>query len=188
MESAIKTARGPGHPGPGVFDDAWLLRQLPRSPEALLEEAAEEEMLRRENEFLDRYLVRLMKLKRHLDKKKWWEFMFFFLKNGIFHWFLRHLRPENDGNMPNLVENEHVFFFVPGHQRSSKVLFSWAHQLQVSQTWMMKIKTGETSELPWVFLWIFTDISSNYSYKLLFAYHKPVREIGVISSPQLNAI
>ncbi|CAL1156598.1 unnamed protein product, partial [Cladocopium goreaui] len=56
-----------GHPGPGVFDDAWLLRQLPRSPEALLEEAAEEEMLRRENEFLDRYLVRLMKLKRSLS-------------------------------------------------------------------------------------------------------------------------
>ena len=63
-------ARAPGHPGPGVFDDAWLLRQLPRSPEALLEEAAEEEMLRRENEFLDRYLVRLMKLKRHLTWMK----------------------------------------------------------------------------------------------------------------------
>eukprot|EP00435_Cladocopium_sp_Y103_P024117 s327_g5.t2 len=54
--------------GPGdSFDDAWLLRQLPRSPEALLEEAATEEMLRRENEFLDRYLVRLMKLKRSLS-------------------------------------------------------------------------------------------------------------------------
>ena len=27
-----------------------------------------------------------------------------------------------------------------------------------------------------------------YSYSCLFAYHKPVREIGVICAPQLNAI
>lgn len=82
-------------------------------------------MLRRENEFLDRYLVRLMKLKRHLDEKSGgisWDFI-----------DLRHLRPENDGDMPNLVENEHGFFFVPGHQRSSKVLFSWA-QAQLHRT------------------------------------------------------
>lgn len=52
-------------PGPSSsLGDAWLLQQL-RQTEA---EAEAEEQLRRGNDFLDRYLVRLLKLKRHLDQ------------------------------------------------------------------------------------------------------------------------
>ena len=54
-------------PGPSsTLGDAWLLQQLQQQTEAETEE--EEEQLRRENDFLDQYLVRLLKLKRNLDK------------------------------------------------------------------------------------------------------------------------
>eukprot|EP00930_Biecheleria_cincta_P040469 TRINITY_DN27727_c0_g1_i1.p1 TRINITY_DN27727_c0_g1~~TRINITY_DN27727_c0_g1_i1.p1 ORF type:complete len:1228 (+),score=279.05 TRINITY_DN27727_c0_g1_i1:76-3759(+) len=59
-----KTERAPR----AEFDDDWLLKQL-RRPAAAVEEAMRDEdlaELRRQNQFLDGYLVRLLRLKRSL--------------------------------------------------------------------------------------------------------------------------
>ena len=54
--------------GSSRFTDEWILMQLRRSPQAAEEDfqAASEAMLQAENSFLDRYLIRLLKLKRSL--------------------------------------------------------------------------------------------------------------------------